>query len=249
MTNTYVDFASVYDELMDNIPYDEWFSYLHSLLIEYGISNGLVADIGCGTGTISELLSENGYEVIGTDISTSMLEMANAKRIANKSNTIYVCQDMRELSLHFKANAIISICDCINYILSLDELLQVFNKVKENLAPGGVFIFDFNTRFYYENVVGETTIAEDRDDVSFIWNNYFDSQESVNELSLSLFIKENEEDNRYIKHEEFHLQRGYELNEILDIIQKSNLTLLNAYDAMTRNEPTSKSERIYIIAK
>ena len=54
--DAYTSFAAVYDTFMDNIPYEEWKSYLKELLKEYGVQDGLVLDLGCGTGTMKSLI-------------------------------------------------------------------------------------------------------------------------------------------------------------------------------------------------
>lgn len=74
--DAYTSFAEVYDMFMDNIPYEDWCGYLTSLLKEYGINDGLVLDLGCGTGTLTELLAKEGYDMIGVDVSEDMLQEA-----------------------------------------------------------------------------------------------------------------------------------------------------------------------------
>ncbi|MGN0435985.1 MAG: class I SAM-dependent DNA methyltransferase [Wujia sp.] len=260
MSDAYSGFAAVYDQLMDNIPYDEWFKYLHELLIEYGIKNGIIAELGCGTGSITERMAKAGYDMIGIDCSVEMLEVAREKMTANHSSTLYLCQDMREFELYGTVNAVISLCDSVNYIIEPSELLEVFKLVNNYLETEGIFIFDFHTRHYYKNIVSTSTIAEDRDDISFIWDNYYDEEEDINELSLSLFIRASELCERlgdigidttsiYTKHEELHLQRGYTLKEMLELVKLSGLRLEACYDAFTRKPATEESERIYIIAR
>ena len=251
MAETYSSFAAVYDALMDNIPYDDWFSYLHALLCEYDICDGLIAELGCGTGTMTELLSKAGYDMIGIDNSPAMLDLANKKKLKNDSNTLYLCQDMREFELYGTVRACISICDSINYVTDEKELIQTFSLVNNYLDENGIFIFDFHTKHYYQNVVADSTIAEDRDDISFIWDNYFDEETCLNELALSLFLKDNEhaDDNLFRKYEELHVQRGYTLDEIVTCVEASGLTLLAAYDAFTHEPATEQCERIYVIAR
>ena len=249
MNEAYSDFAAVYDNLMDNIPYEDWFKYLHGLLTEYNIKSGIVAELGCGTGTMTELMSAAGYDMIGIDNSEAMLDIANSKKTNNDSSSLYLCQDMREFELYGTVAACISICDSINYITENDDLLTVFKLVNNYLDPKGLFVFDFNTRHYYKDMVSDTTIAEDRDDISFIWDNYYDEESDINELSLSLFIKEDGSDNLFRKHEELHLQRGYTLSEIKDLIEKSGLEYVTAYEAFTKNPADENSERIYVIAR
>lgn len=248
MFESYSDFANVYDELMDNVPYDDWFEYLHKLLTEYNINSGIIADLGCGTGAITERLAKAGYDMIGVDYSVSMLNIANDKKIENGLDILYLNQDMRELELFGTASAIVSICDSINYILEDEDLVEVFKRVNNYLDPNGLFIFDFNTRHYYKDIVNSSTIAEDREDISFIWDNYYDEDNDINELSLSLFIKASDDEPLYRKHEELHLQRGYTLYEIKELLNEAGLTLVAAYNAFTKEEATENNERIYIIA-
>lgn len=249
MYDAYTDFALVYDELMDNIPYDDWTKYLHSLLQRYNINAGIIAELGCGTGNITERLAKLGYDMIGIDCSETMLDIANDKKYENESNSLYLCQDMREFELYGTVNAIISICDSVNYITEPEELLEVFKLANNYLEPKGKLIFDFNTRHYYKDVVANRTIAEDREDVSFIWDNYYEEQDNINELSLSIFSLADKEKKYYKKHQELHLQRGYTLSEMKELIKRSGMTLIGAYKAFTDEEADEACERIYIIAE
>lgn len=253
MQEAYSNFATCYDQLMDNIPYDEWFDYLHGLLKEYKIEDGIIAELGCGTGNITERMSQAGYDMIGIDYSDTMLDIANGKKAYNNSNSLYLLQDMREFELFGTVKAVISLCDSINYVTDSDELLQVFKLVNNYLDPKGIFIFDFHPRYYYKEIVADATIAEDRDDISFIWDNYYDEDEDINELSLSLFVRESQEDGNhdgiFRKYQELHLQKGYTLAEIKELICMSGLEFLCAYDAFTRKQATEECERIYIIAR
>lgn len=249
MAEAYSDFAAVYDQLMDNIPYEEWFSYLHALLKEYNIENGIIAELGCGTGTLTEMLSKAGYDMIGIDNAPAMLDIAREKKEANNSGTLYLCQDMREFELFGTVAAVVSLCDSINYILDPEELLEVFRLVNNYLDTNGIFIFDFHPRYYYETIVADATIAEDRDEISFIWENYYDDEANINELALSLFVRDSEDTSIYRKYEELHEQYGYTLQEITSLVERSGLKLLAAYDAFTHEPATEQSERIYIIAQ
>lgn len=243
----YTGFAGVYDTFMDNIPYEEWTEYIKGLLTEYGVDNGLVLDLGCGTGSITELMAKEGYDMIGIDNSEEMLSIAMEKREKSGYNILYLCQDMREFELYGTVRAIISICDSVNYIMEEDELLEVFKLVNNYLDPGGIFIFDLNTLYKYSNIMGDTVIAENRDNCSFIWENYYYEAERINEYDLSIFIKE--KDNLYRKYEETHLQRAYELTVIQKLLERAGLEFVSAYDAFTNKPPKAESERIYIVAR
>lgn len=243
----YTSFAAVYDTFMDNIPYEEWAEYLTGLLAEYEVTDGIVLDLGCGTGTLTELLAARGFDMIGVDNSEEMLEIAMEKRTESGRDILYLLQDMREFELYGTVRAVISICDSINYMTEEEELEQVFRLVNNYLDPEGIFVFDFNTVYKYREILGDQTIAESREECSFIWDNYYYEEEQINEYELSLFLQE--EGNLYRKYVETHYQKGYELETIKNILEKSGMKFITAYDAFTKNPPTKESERIYVIAK
>lgn len=251
--DAYTSFAAVYDTFMDNIPYEEWKSYLEELLKEYGVQDGLVLDLGCGTGTMTELLAADGYDMIGVDNSEEMLEIAREKQIKSGHEILYLLQDMREFELYGTVGAVFSICDSLNYITEPEELKQVFRWVNNYLDPGGIFIFDFNTEYKYREVLGDQTIAESREDCSFIWDNYYYEEERINEYELNLFIREDAESETegdlYRRFRETHFQRAYTLEEITRIVEESGLQFVTAYEAFTKEPPSKNSERIYVIAR
>lgn len=251
--DAYTSFAAVYDTFMDNIPYEEWKSYLKELLKEYGVQDGLVLDLGCGTGTMTELLAADGYDMIGMDNSEEMLEIAREKQIKSGHEILYLLQDMREFELYGTVGAVFSICDSLNYITEPEELKQVFRWVNNYLDPGGIFIFDFNTEYKYREVLGDQTIAEAREDCSFIWDNYYYEEERINEYELNLFIREDAESETegdlYRRFRETHFQRAYTLEEITRIVEESGLQFVTAYEAFTKEPPSKNSERIYVIAR
>ena len=243
----YTSFARVYDLFMDNVPYEEWSEYIISLLTEAGIKDGLVADLGCGTGKMTRLLSKAGYDMIGIDNSGEMLEIAREHQYEEDDGILYLLQDMREFELYGTVRAVISICDSMNYLLEEADLLTVFKLVNNYLDPKGLFIFDLNTRYKYEILLGETTISENREEGSFIWCNYFDEEEGINQYDLTLFIRE--EGDLYRKYEETHFQRVYELETVKRLLKEAGLMFVAAYDAFTKEPVREDSERIYIIAR
>lgn len=248
----YGSFARVYDTFMDNVPYEEWGEYLHGLLKKYGIGDGLVLDLGCGTGTMTEYLAARGYDMIGVDSSEDMLEIAMEKRIKSGHDILYLLQDMREFELYGTVRAIVSICDSLNYMTEPDDLRQVFHWVNNYLDTDGVFIFDFNTEYKYRAVIGDQTIAESREECSFIWDNYYYEEECINEYELSLFIKDEklsaDGGEIYRKYKETHFQRGYTLEEMKELLETAGLRFITAYDAFTLEGSFAESERIYVIA-
>ncbi|WP_448863030.1 class I SAM-dependent DNA methyltransferase [Dorea sp.] len=243
----YTSFAEVYDTFMDNVPYEEWADYLEERLKEYGVKDGLVLELGCGTGSMTELLAEKGYDMIGVDNSEDMLEIAMEKRIESGHDILYLLQNMQEFELYGTVKAVVSVCDSVNYITEKAELEEMFRLVNNYLDPQGIFIFDFNTEYKYREILGNQVIAEDREECSFIWENYYDHTSMINEYELTLFVQE--EDDLYRKYQESHFQKAYTLRDIRSMIEASGLKFVTAYDAYTQKAPMHNSERITVIAR
>lgn len=254
IVEAYTGFAEVYDTFMDNVPYEEWAEYLHQTLEKYDISDGLVLDLGCGTGTLTELFSGYGYDMIGVDNAEDMLDIAMEKRVESGSDILYLLQDMREFELYGTVRAIVSVCDSVNYITDPQELLQVFRLVNNYLDPKGIFIFDFNTEYKYKEILGDNTIAEERPECSFIWDNYYYADEKINEYELTLFIRDDELSEECgqdicVKFQETHFQRAYTLIEIKDLLEQAGMEFVDAFEAFTENDAEEISERICVIAR
>ena len=242
----YTGFAQVYDTFMDNVPYEEWTDYYKEILREHGVMDGIVLDLGCGTGSMTELLAEQGYDMIGVDNSEEMLDLAMEKRAASGQDILYLLQDMRKFELYGTVRAVISACDSVNYLTEPGDLVKVFSLVNNYLDPGGLFLFDFNTEYKYRELLGDTTIAENREECSFIWENYYDLQERINEYDLTIFVREGE---LYRKFEETHFQRGYTVSEVADALREAGLELVALYDDFTREEPGEDSARVCVVAR
>ncbi len=245
----YTSFAEVYDIFMDNIPYEEWADYLDEMLKEYHIPNNMVLELGCGTGNMTELLASKGYDMIGVDNSEVMLEIAMEKRQKSGHDILYLLQDMQAFELYGTVGGIVSVCDSINYVTDEKELKEVFSLVNNYLDPRGIFVFDFNTEYKYRELLGDRVIAEEREECSFIWDNYYNPEDKMNEYQLTLFVQSDEDKNLYRRYQEVHYQRAYTLEKIKTLIEKAGLRYVAAYDAYTKKAPMYTSGRICVIAQ
>lgn len=295
---SYSGFAEVYDTFMDNVPYEAWCRRIVKCLTHYGITPvkeeeqiGLseleknlyeekhtVLDLGCGTGVLTRALAEEGYSMIGIDASADMLEIARAAETEYMAETgsmdgiLYLEQDMRELELFGTVGAVISVCDCINYLLEDKDVVETFLRVNNYLYPGGLFLFDFNTVHKYRDVIGDTVIAENRDDCSFIWENYYHAEKEINEYELTIFVRADEEATEeatdigdfdgdcdmetgedaqipFYRMKETHYQRGYTLEQMIRFLEEAGLTFVEAFDSDTEEAVTENTERIFVIAR
>ena len=270
----YTDFAAVYDTFMDETPYDVWGDFIAGLIEKYGISRpygegnkkigdtseedteealeqerNLIVELGCGTGSFTMEMVKKGYDIMGTDISPEMLDIARRKAQEAGLDIMYLEQDMRELDLYCTAGTILSVCDSVNYLLEDEDVLETFRLVNNFLYPKGIFIFDFNTLHKYRDVIGDATIAENREDCSFIWENYYNEEDHINEYDLTIFAKCDSEDEIFRRSTETHYQRGYTLEEMLGFVKEAGMELVETIDADTHEAPTDDSERIYVICR
>lgn len=295
---SYSGFAEVYDTFMDNVPYEAWCRRIVKCLNRFGITPvkeeeqiGLseleknlyeekhtVLDLGCGTGVLTRALAEEGYSMIGIDASADMLEIAREAEMEYMAETgsmdgiLYLEQDMRQLELFGTVGAVVSVCDCINYLLEEKDVVETFLRVNNYLYPGGVFLFDFNTVHKYRDVIGDAVIAENREDCSFIWENYYHAEKEINEYELTIFVRADEdtaEDNPegkvcdgerdsengedaqipFYRMKETHYQRGYTLEQMIRFLEEAGLTFVEAFDSDTEKAVTENTERIFVIAR
>ncbi|MCR5282153.1 MAG: class I SAM-dependent methyltransferase [Lachnospiraceae bacterium] len=242
---SYQGFAAVYDELMDNVPYDAWAEGYVRILKQYGIEDGLICDLACGTGNMTLLLARRGFDMIGIDASYAMLDLARKKD--PEGRILFLEQDMCEFELYGTVRAVTLACDSLNYLLSPDQVLEMFRLVNNYLDPGGIFLFDFNTTEKYRDLIGEQVISENREDCSFIWDNYFDEETQINECHLTLFVQQGDE-GLFRRLEETHLQRGYEKEQILSLLKQAGLSV-EAVMTMEQAHLPEDEGRLLVVAR
>ena len=174
--------ARVYDKLNAELDYSAWADFFEVCFDRYLPARPvLLLDLACGTGKMTLELARRGYDMIGVDGSVDMLMVARDRMAEEEEmpSVLYLLQDMRELELYSTVGTVVSVCDSVNYITEDEDLLEVFRLVNNYLDPMGVFVFDFNTEYKYKEILGERTIAEEREECSFIWENYYDEEEEV----------------------------------------------------------------------
>lgn len=243
----YQSFAKLYDLFMDGVPYDAWCEQTVRLLASFGVTGGIVAELGCGTGNCTERLAAKGFDMIGIDNAEEMLEEALQKKIANGSNTLYLCQDMREFELYGTCSAIISRCDAMNYLCQPEELFEVFRLVNNYLDPGGIFLFDMNTVYKYRELLADNTFAENREEGSFIWENHYDRASAENVYDMTFYLRE--AGDCYRRAEETHVQRAYTLAEVRQTAERAGMIFVTAMDVETEDALTEDSERMLILLR
>ena len=239
----YSVFAHIYDKMMDNIPYEEWKDYLLRMMYLYKVSpSASIAELGCGTGTMTGLLVEEGLDVMGLDISSDMLAEARKKY----PDISFLEADMRDFKLPEKKDVIVSICDSINYVLTTEDLVKTFSSVRENLNKGGIFIFDLKTKFFFENALDGRTYRDRGSGFRCTWKNHFDASSNIHSYLLDIKVKDG---GKWVSTQEVHRQRAFAAREIIEAAKLSGFEKGGAYDAFTFDKPKKRSDRIYIVLR
>lgn len=242
----YSDFAYYYDRLMKDMDYGKWADYIEDLFKGYIRRPSMVLDLGCGTGSFCIEMAGRGYEMIGVDISQDMLSCAKDKTLEKKLDILYLNQDIKSFELYGTVDAIVCLLDSMNYITNRSHMKRVFKLVKNYLNPGGIFIFDINSVFKLEQILGDNVFYSVEDDITYIWQNSFDKKSRISTFDLTFFAKNGE---MYERFDEEHFERAYSIEEMKEMINGSGLEFCAAYEEFSNNPPSINSERIFFICK
>ncbi|MDR1706314.1 MAG: class I SAM-dependent methyltransferase [Clostridiales bacterium] len=237
----YRSFAAVYDDFMAGTDYAGWVDYIEEIFRRNGQKPGLVLELGCGSGSATVIFKQRGYEMIGLDASAEMLSIARQK----DADILYINQDMRCFELYGTVDAVISLCDSMNYILMRDDHLAVYRLVNNYLNPGGLFIFDMNTAYKYAAIGDRTMMRKSRGNY-LIWDNRWYKDQRVNEYRLTMFIKQGR---LYERFRETHLQRAFGISAVTNMLADAGLELAGVYGNKTFDAPGPKAGRVFFVAR
>lgn len=241
----YGKFAKVYDLFMESNN-DLRVEFLENIWIKEDTKPSLILDLCCGTGEITSLLHQKGYDMTGVDVSEEMLSVARQRD--NSPDILYLHQDMREFELYGTVDSIICLSDGMNYVLEPSEVMTVFKLVKNYLIPGGTFIFDINTEYKFKNILADNNFSASEDSAAYIWENYYDEEEKINEYSMTFFIKD-EETGLFERFQEEHYERAYSIDEITHMLTALGFEIKNIYGGYSGEEFNDFSERAVFVCK
>ncbi|MEK4250583.1 class I SAM-dependent DNA methyltransferase [Paenibacillus sp. FSL W7-1287] len=247
--SSYEQFASVYDRLMADMPYDRWLSFAKAVWERYGVPQHVV-DLGCGTGAIAIPLASEGFDVTGIDLSAHMLEVAlskwNAQCESARGSLKLEQQNISSWSVDNSADSIISFCDCLNYIVDEDELLAALQATYEGLKPGGTFIFDVHPVSRFEQYAAEQPFVYDEDGIAYQWISDYDEDEHIIEHHLTIFVLG--QDGRYSRIDEQHIQRAYPHMWLVGALREIGFREVHIYQNFALEQAEADAERLFFVA-
>ncbi|MBE6753162.1 MAG: class I SAM-dependent methyltransferase [Ruminococcaceae bacterium] len=239
---SYGCFAEYYDRLTGNVDYAAVAERIDTLLKQHKPDCSLVVDLACGTGTLTGLLAERGYDMIAIDGSPDMLSVASQK---SAPGAIYLCQTMQRLDLYGTVDGVVCTLDSVNHVTDSAVLGKAFQRVSLFLEPDGVFIFDANTPYKHRCVLADNAFVYDLDDLLCVWQN--ETENGLTRISLDFFQRK--EDNLYSRSSESFSERAYDDSELTALVEAAGMQVVARYDDYTAVEPNSDSQRIVYVCR
>lgn len=234
----YGEFSKVYDTLMYDYPYEDIYRYLKEILRRKDIVPKRILETACGTGSLTVYLRRLA-PVTAFDLSGDMLSMAREKLGASKRVRLYR-EDMRKFSSGETYDMILCLCDSLNYLETSEDVKETFQRVYEHLTPGGVFVFDVNTKEKYEKM-GDQVFTDERNDIFYVWENGYNREEKQNIYRVNFFQKEGENYRRFF---EEHVQYLYSKEELEEILKEAGFQTIRWYNGYGFDEDLEDCDRL-----
>lgn len=243
---SYQRFAYVYDQLMKDAPYDNWLLFIERVIRKYDHPMHTILDLACGTGSIAIPLASKGYKIAGIDLSEDMLAIAYGKSQEAGVSVEWIQQDMLELDFPYQVDTIVCFCDSLNYVIEDAQIIQLFRSIYEQLTPNGYFLCDLHSIHKLQHVFGDQTFGTHDEDISLLWQCFYDEAKVTVDHELSFFIQE--QGDLYRRFDEVHTQKGYRLEDIMEWLYAVGFEIKEVTADFSEDAPDEESERLFIVA-
>ncbi len=243
--------APLYDKINGELNYSTWADFIQENVRLYGpdMPTELVLDLGCGTGRMTLELARRGYDMTGVDGSPEMLNIARAEaeRAGLSDKMLWLLQDLTAFELYGTVELAVSCLDTVNHLTRVAELKQFLSLVHNYLVPDGLFLFDINGKYKFEEIYGDNSYVMEEQDSVCVWQNAYDAKSRICDFYITVF-KENE-DGKYERYDEAGAERMYTIKAMKRALSECGFEFIGAYSDFKFTEATDSSERIYITAK
>ncbi len=241
----YHAFSQFYDNLTFNVDYQKRADYIQSVLSLYGHRWGLTLDLACGTGSLTLELKSRGVDIFGVDGSYDMLSIAMEKAAERELEVLFLCQQMERLDLFGTIDTCVCTLDSLNHITDPAKLQKAFDRVALFMNSGGMFVFDMNTVYKHQQILGNHTFVYDTDQVFCVWQNSL-KENNIVDIELDLFEREN---GVYYRRNEHFKERAYEIETVKSMLRRAGFTVRAVYDDMSTDPLRETSDRAVFIAE
>ena len=238
----YEALAGSYDALTTDVDYEKRADFLEKLLRRSAIPVRLVLDLACGTGTMTWLLTQRGYEVIGVDGSEEMLAAAMSKSgQAAGIPPVFLHQSMPRLDLYGTVDAAVCCLDSLNYLTDPRDVQRTLRRLHLFVAPGGMLVFDVNTVAKLSALDGQVFLDETEDTLC-LWRTEYNR--GLCSYYMDLFFRR--EDGAWDRQAELHRQRAYTVEQLTGWLTEAGFGDIRVYGDMRLRRPRENEQRIYI---
>ncbi len=244
--SSYHKFAQYYDILTSNIDYQKHADYYDNMISQHMPDKGILLDLACGTGSLSEAMAKRGYDVIGVDLSEEMLSIALNKKFDSGLPIQYLCQDMCKLDMYGTIDVTICALDSLNHLPDINSVKRAIERVSLFSNPNGIFVFDINTLYKHKKILGNNTFIYDTDDVYCVWQNTYNDKDKSVLIELNFFEKDSD---TYRRFDESFSEKAYDIEQLIDICENAGLEVLSIYDYLTNNPPREDSEKLTVVTR
>lgn len=246
MTDNYYALALVYDRLNAEIDYGAWAEYIDNKIKRHSkIETSLVLDLCCGTGTMTLELDKRGYDMTGVDLSPEMLDIARGKaqEAGRAENILFLCQDMCAFELYGTVQAVVSCLDSLNHLDSEGDLDKVFALVHNYLESGGIFCFDLNSEYKFENIYSDNAYVLEDEGIFCGWQNAYDRESRICEFYTSIFTEN--DDGSYERYDDFEREYCFSQQCVKALLEKNGFEIISVESDTRGGALTDTSERLY----
>lgn len=240
--SSYNFLAPLYDGLTDDVNYKDFADFYETRFKKHSRKIKSILDFGCGTGTLSCILAQRGYELIAADSSPDMLSIAREKagELSGISPPLFLCQSMTELDLYGTVDAAVSCLDAVNY-LPPEDLPELFRLLHLFIEPDGILIFDINSPERLRSLSGSTFVDEDEDKLC-LWRADFDEDENALFYGMDIFTRKGRLWRRSF---EEHIEYAHEPEKLLNLLSQAGFKNAETISG----GPHSELGRIFISAE
>ena len=244
--SAYEALAGVYDQLTEDVAYQRRADYIEKLFARSRIPVHTVLDLACGTGTMTEIFTRRGYELIAVDSSPDMLAAAREKAMELEGEMpVFLNQDMPSLDLYGTVDAAICCLDSLNYLTSAKDVLRTFQRLHLFIAPGGLLVFDVNTPEKLQGLDGQVWLDE-REDVYCVWRTEYEKRSKICTYWMDIFTRR--EDGVWERDYEEHRQKAYEIEQLRQWLMEAGFTHIRTFGDCRMSAPRPGEQRVYFAA-